>query len=142
METRYDGYYEREIAYKMTLEELQEYAKAHNGHMGEEHILAYIRFKGEGFTCMAHAAPAESIMPTPFGFALTSEKKSGILCKIMLRESNLYNPLKEDHDILHENHWYNPYKIEYTPVEYQGCVEKMYFSDFCHHINQGYITLL
>lgn len=142
METKYDGYYEREITYKMTLEELQAYAKAHNGHMGEEQILAYIRFRGEELQIEAPATPIENITLTPFGFALSSGEKTKTLCKLMLRDNSLYNPLLEEHSTFHKDHWYNPYKIEYTPAEYPGCIEKMYFCDFCHNINRGNIILV
>jgi len=62
METRYDSYYEKEIPYKMSLEELLsiEYKR-------EEDILAYFRYIGiDNVRVILPATPQASIHKTPF----------------------------------------------------------------------------
>jgi len=144
MEMKYDGYYKKEIPYKMTLEELFERStiKEDYFYMCHEDILAYIRERGENFTCMAHATVPENMMHLPFGMGcISSGEKELVPCRIVLSDDELYNPLHEGNDTFHKNHWHHPYKIKFTPIEFKGCIERMYVSDFCGHIQKGYIIL-
>jgi len=67
MEKRYDSYYEKEILYKITLEELIELE-----YKSEEAILAYFRKIGiDNVRVIIPATPTSSIMLSPFpGIAL------------------------------------------------------------------------
>lgn len=133
METRFDSYYEKEIPYKMTLEELAslEYKR-------EEDILAYFRQIGiDNIRIIIPATPSSSIMKSPFpGIALCSSEKVSTVCRMINDPDPLYNPLVERNTILPE-HWYHPYKIRFTPIEYDGVLETFYFSDFCSLLNNG-----
>jgi len=55
MQTKYDEYMERELPYRMTLEELFE--QSNNGeYFNTYDVLAYIRERGEKFTCLCPAS--------------------------------------------------------------------------------------
>ena len=127
METRYDEYYEREIPYKMTLEELKGL-----DHPKEEDILAYFRHVGiNNVRVIVPATPQSGITITPFpGIAMCSGERVATLCRMVDEDEPLYNPLVE-RDYLRPEHWYHPYKIKFTPVEFEGVTERFYFSDFC-----------
>jgi len=128
METRYDSYYEKEIPYKMSLEELLsiEYKR-------EEDILAYFRYIGiDNVRVILPATPQASIHKTPFfGIAMCSSNKTATLCRMINNKNDLYNPLIEKENTIHPGHWYHVYKIEFTPIEYEGVIERFYFSAFC-----------
>lgn len=138
METRYDSYYEKKLAYKMTLEELL--AKPYKK---EEDILAYIRYVGvDNFRVILPADPPQNITLVPFvGIALCSGEKVPTLCRMVNETDPLYNPLIE-RDTLRRNHWYHPYKIKFTPVEYQGVNDRYYFSDFCSIVQDGFAKIV
>lgn len=139
MKTRYDGYYEKEIFYKMTRTELNTF-----DHLSEEAILAYIRHLGVDkakFIIPAHAP--ESVTLVPFmGIALCSGDRVDTLCRMVNVDNDLYNPLVEKENPIHKNHWYSPYKIKFTPIEYDGVDETFYFSDFCSMLRDGHIKIV
>lgn len=138
MEKRYDSYYEKEILYKITLEELIELE-----YKSEEAILAYFRQIGiDNVRVIIPATPTSSIMLSPFpGIALCAGKKVDTICKMINEDDPLYNPLVE-RDCLRSEHWYHPYKIKFTPIEYEGVIESYYFSDFCSLLNAGYAKII
>ena len=136
MEYRYDSYYEENIPYKMSYIELIERSKNNNqSYMKERDILAYIRYCGESFRCMVSSA------------ILGSETKAKmVLCRIMTEKDdsslswNIYNPLIDQ--TFPEGSWYIAHKLSLTPVEYKGCSNTCYVSDFCSLVNEGHITLI
>ena len=138
METRFDCYYEKDIPYKMTLEELAdlEYKR-------EEDILAYFRQVGiDNVRVIIPSTPSSGIMETPFiGIALCSGEKVDTVCRMLNEDDTLYNPLVE-RDGLRPGHWYHPYKIKFLPVNYEGVVERFYFSDFCSMLNRGHAKIV
>ena len=138
METRFDCYYEKNIPYKMTLEELValEYKR-------EEDILAYFRQVGiDNVRIIIPSTPSSGIMEMPFvGIALCSGEKVDTVCRILNEDDPLYNPLVE-RDSLRPEHWYHPYKIKFLPVNYEGVVERFYFSDFCSMLNRGHAKIV
>lgn len=113
METRYDSYFEKEIIYKISFEELQNVK-----YLSEEIILAFMRNCGDKLRIYI----------------------DNTICKLVEENDASYNPLYEK-DSIHENHWYHTYKIKITPSEYDGFVETMYFSDFCLLVRKGNIEL-
>ena len=139
MEKRYDAYYEKEIPYKMSLEELValKYKRA-------EDFLAYFRHVGiENVRVVIPANPPQNITLVPFiGIALCSGDRVDTLCKMINDPSDLYNPLLDKEDTIHPGHWYHAYKIKFTPVEYEGVVESFYFSDFCSLLNAGHAKIV
>ncbi len=139
METRYDAYYEKEIPYKMSLEELVslEYKR-------EEDFLAYFRHIGiENVRVIIPANPPQNITLVPFiGIALCSGDRVDTLCKMIDDPNDLYNPLLDKDNVIHPGHWYHAYKIKFTPVEYEGVVENFYFSDFCSMLNSGHAKIV
>lgn len=140
MEMRYDGYYEKEVFYKMTLEELHSFE-----HWADEHILAYMRHVGiENLIIVAKTTPPQNILFVPFlnGMALCSGKKQPTMCKIVDDESHSYNPFKDSTCTIHKDHWYSPYKLKYTSIEFEGVIESMYVCDFCSHVRDGKIELI
>lgn len=138
METRFDSYYEKDMPYKMSLEEL-----ADLDHKREEDILAYFRQVGiDNVRVIIPATPSSSIMVSPFpGIALCSGEKVDTVCRMINEDDPLYNPLVE-RDNLRPEHWYHPYKIKFTPVEYEGVVERFYFSDFCSLLHRGFAKIV
>jgi len=126
METRYDSYYEKELPYKMSLEEL-----ANLKYKSEEAILACLRQIGvDNVRVIIPTTPHDKIVKIPFMNLFSCvEEKTDIICKMVNNDNHLYNPLNELEQ-RHPKHWYHPYKIEFTPVEYEGFVERFYFSDF------------
>lgn len=124
MQTKYDSYYEKNIPYKMTLEEMmsQEYIQ-------EEHLLAYIRNTGvENFY---------------FQFTIVNDSmrinKDRIVVDI--RETDpIYNPLIE-RDSLRKNAWYHPYKITLKSLD-SKYNDRWYFSDFHSAFTQGYVNII
>lgn len=150
MEMKYDSYYEKEIPYKMTMEELVERQQKRSGFISEEDLLAYIRYCGEKVRFYAPTAYPESIMPVPFmgGMALVEsghEKKA--LCRIVTGKDgerykdSAYNPLVEGGVIQRDGNWYCAYKMSITPVEFKGVVDSWYVSDFCSAINRGNVEI-
>jgi len=145
METRYDAYYERDIPYKMTLDELKERSKDnYKGQMREEDILAYIRYRGDKFRCMAKSA-VRGIM-SPLGLMASTDDEEMVLCRLVTGKDDerfndsAYNPLVDN--TFHENSWYSAYKLALTPALFNGCIDKYYVSDFCSILNDGYITIV
>jgi len=136
MEKKYDSYFEEEIPYTETLEELHNSNK--DGYITERHLLAYIRSRGEKFTCIARVNVPKTIIQTPLGAVAMDDNYQSVPCKIVLDRQ--YNPLKS-YISIEEDHWYGPYKIQFTPSEFNGFVETMYFSDFCSHVNSGDIII-
>jgi len=134
METRYDSYYEKEIPYKMSLEELLaiDYKRA-------EDFLAYFRYIGiENVRVIVPATAQRNIHKSPFlGVAMCSGDRVDTICKMVNNENDLYNPLIEKGCLIHPGHWYHAYKIEFTPVEYEGVIERFYMTDFCAMLNSG-----
>jgi hypothetical protein len=140
MEYKYDSYYKERIPYKETMKELH---SSHDGYITERDLLAYIRNCNDGkdFRFIAEVDANKNPIITPLGAISDGTHMEKVLCKLVLVDDSSYNPLVEK-DILRENHWYHPYKIEFTPVEFQGFIEKRYFSDFCSAIDRGNITLI
>ena len=138
MEMRYEPIFATDVVYKMTLEELvaQEYKK-------EEHILACLRHIGvDNVRVILPATPPKNIMCSPIrGIAICSGEKVDTICKMVNLKEDLYNPLVEG-DGIHKGHWYHPYKITFTPVEYEGVYERLYFSDFCSMLRDGHAKII
>ena len=140
---KYDSYYKKEIPYTMTLEDLFKRAAQYGGkffHYSEEDVLAYIRYIciDNALFYMSTELP-QDIMD--FGGVVLSSGRSGKApCRIVPVEEDLYNPLIEK-DSLHEGHWYHPYKIKLTPVDFNGCIDSWYFMDFVSAINGGNIEI-
>lgn len=124
METKYDAYYEREIPYLMTLEEIAD--RLQNGFLTDEELVAYIRSRKEKFLCVAYNFNKEIKEPM----------------KLVLENNDLFNPILDKEDIFHKNHWYHAYKLKLTPSEYEGYIEEWYVSDFTNSIRNGYTTLI
>lgn len=147
-EVKWDGYYEKYIPYKMSLDVL--FARAcdrvdndERAWYVEEDVVAYIRYRGfDNVRFYMMTELPEDIIGTPFGFALTTGKSGKALCKLHYdgEEGGLFNPLIEEDDI-HKDHWYHAYKIKLTPVEYEGVVDRWYFSDFVSHMREGGIEI-
>lgn len=116
---KYDSYYEREMVYKMTLEELNQ------DYMTNEKILAYIRHRGDKIRFYLN-------------FENELRRYSGV-CTIKNVEDSSYNPLIEKN--FREGNWYHPYKITIKCVDDEEKYDSYYFMDFCSLINQGYIEL-
>lgn len=134
MEMKFESYYGKDQVFKMTFTELT--TKFENGWITEDDILAYIRFCGVGkFRMNALALPAGVD-----GFFKTGEPEM-TLCRIVDDENPLYNPLRVANLDEEQGHWNTPHKIRFTPVNYSGNVETMYFSDFCSHVRDGSIEI-
>lgn len=136
MTTKYDAYYEDSFPYTMTMEEYSEIK-----HPTEREILALIRgigIENVRFYMKSHL-PQDMLCITPLGMMVGD--CSGMAVNRIVQDTDpMYNPLVEK-DRIRENHWYHPYKIMLTPTEFNGCVEKMYFSDFCSMVEKGYIQI-
>lgn len=140
METKYDGYYEREMPYRMTMEELQSL-----DYMGEEEILAYMRhIRIDNLLIKAKTHFPKNMIVTGFlpGIALCSGNKECSICKIVNDEDLMYNPFIERDDGFDRDHLSSPYKIKFTSIEFDGVIETMYFSDFCSLVKEGKIELI
>jgi hypothetical protein len=143
MEMKYDSYYEKEIPYTMTLEELHARGKERNGFMTEEDILAYIRYRGKDFCCRAMSATKG--ISSPIGIICSSEDEKMVLCRLVTEKdgekykSSSYNPMiTEDPE---GKAWYSSYKLSLTPIKFNGVIDSWYVSDFCSAINSGHIEL-
>ncbi len=142
-EVRWDSYYERYIPYKMDLDVLFERAvtsrEPDHPNYREEDVLAYIRQRGDKFRCRARSAVRG--MMSPLGLMVSDDDEEMVLCKFYDDgDGDLHNPLVEK-DALREGHWYHPYKIKITPAEFDGCIDKYYFSDFVSLIDEGHIEI-
>lgn len=94
---------------------------------------------------MAHANTPKSITRVKINsieFALCSSEYEKTICTIVNDNNPLYNPLLDPNCEIHLNHWYSPYKIKYTPIEFNGIIKEMYVTDFCSHVRDGYIELI
>lgn len=146
METRYDGYYEREIPYKMTLEEFHERSEK-NGWMKEEDFLAYLRYRNGKVLFLAPTEMPEDIMLVPLLGVFSSGRSGKALCRLMLPEDgkkykdNMYCPIVDDDEDFHDQHWYGAYKLSITPVEFKGCIDEWYVSDFFGYVQKGTIEI-
>ena len=147
-EVKWDSYYEEYIPYKMCLDVLYARAMEHvekdtdRANYRDRDVLAYIRERGDKFRCLARSATRG--MMSPLGLMVSSDDEEMVLCrhysdKKRDREGS-YNPLVEK-DSLREDHWYHPYKIMLTPVEFDGCIDKYYFSDFVSMLDEGHIEI-
>lgn len=140
MEMKYDGYYEREMPYRMTMEELQSLE-----YIGEEEIIAYMRHVGiNNLLIKAKTTFPRNITNIPFmqGVALCSGEKEYSICRFVDDPNELYNPFIEKDDGFDRDHLSSPYKIKFTSIEFDGVVETMYFSDFCSLVKEGKIELI
>jgi len=144
-EVKWDTYYEEYIPYKMCLDVLYARAMQHveketdRANYNERDVLAYIRERGDKFRCRALSAVRG--MWSPLGLMVSDDDEQMVLCKYYDdKDGDLHNPLVE-RDALREGHWYHPYKIKITPVEFDGCIDKYYFSDFVSLIDEGHIEL-
>lgn len=144
METKYDAYYEKELPYKMDYKELIE-ATDKRGRMSENHFLAYLRYKGENFRCIAPMT-IRGIM-SPLGMMVSESDYQPILSRLCMekdgerfKDSN-YNPLIEK-DGMWDNAWYHSYKISLTPAEFDGCRESYYVLDLVSLIKRGHIKIV
>lgn len=137
MQTKYDDYMKKELPYRMTLEELFE--KSNNGdHYFEVDVLAYIRERGEKFTCLCPAStPSDMCGISPLGMMLSGRSEK-IPCRI---HCNGYWDILEEGNPIWPNHFSYCHKIQMTPIEFEGCIETFYFSDFVSMINNGRIIL-
>ena len=143
MLVRYDGYYEKDIPYLMSMEELVDVLDS--GNASESMILAYIRNVGaDKLLIKTKTYMPEGMLQLPFyGIMLCDhDRRDFSLCRIVEGEDPAYNPLSENHNSIHKDHWYAPYKIQYTSIEFDGVVEKMYFSDFCSLVNKGLVEFI
>lgn len=147
-EVKWDSYYEEYIPYKMCLDVLYARAMEHvekdtdRANYRDRDVLAYIRERGDKFRCLARSATRG--MMSPLGLMVSSDDEEMVLCrhysdKKRDREGS-YNPLIEK-DSIREDHWYHPYKIMLTPVEFDGCIDKYYFSDFVSMLDEGHIEI-
>ena len=141
MKYKYDSYFEKQIPYKMSMEELSELE-----YQTDAHILAYLRYIGiENIAILAYTYSLKNIMKIKFDFIETticSSEYEKIICRILNDDDKLYNPLLENNSIIHKNHWYSPYKIKYTPIEFDGVIKRMYVTDFCQEVRSGQIELI
>lgn len=143
MEMKYDSYYEEERVYKMTYAELMSSWKEKDW-LQESHVLAYIRYCGENFRCIAPMA-VRGIM-SPLGMMVSDDDYQPIMSRICTEKDedrftdSSYNPLIEKDDF-HEGNWYHSYKLGLTPVDFEGGIETYYVSDFVSLIRHGVITL-
>ncbi len=146
MITKYDGYFQKELPYKMNLEELFErsYDKEKDWfHYSEQDFLAYVRQRGEKFTFFASIKMPKQIIKTPYGPMPINHIYSELIpCKICLdSEDAAHNPISKEFNGLdrERNSWYHAYKIQITTVEDFGFPVKdtMYVSDFISHFNRG-----
>lgn len=136
METRYDAYFEREIPYKCSLEELYENVKEFGFH--NEYLLAYIRQVGArnvrfytDENAYEQNRPEHKIL-----YRLCDEKDYGPF------KDCSYNPMIEE--TFHENSWYSSYKLGIIPVNSKDGgkgIRTFYVSDFCHLLNEGIIEI-
>ena len=124
METKFDEYYKKEIPYKVSYRELQ-----NSIYLTQEKVLAY--FRGVG---------VENVR-VEIEFPTESRNIKKIVCKMINIDDPTYNPLIE-RDVIQKNHWYHPYKIEFTPVDYEGVTERFYFSDFCSMLESGHAKII
>lgn len=140
MEMRYDPYYEEELPYRMNLEELFERANRKDYfHIQDRDVLAYIRERGISFTCLAPAStPRDMLGMSPLGMMVGSRSEL-VPCKIYT--GGLWNPLDES-NTLHPGSFGYAHKIQVTPIEFEGCIETFYFSDFCSLISDGSVVLI
>lgn len=124
METRFDSYYEEQIPYKMTLEELNT-----NG-INERNFLAYMRFRGESFKFLS---------PKNYG-----DLKKVLHCQIVVPgyPVDLFNPLYEKAFFGGKDHWCHPYKIIITDVKTKNKLEQLYFSDFVSLFKKGIFEIV
>ncbi len=144
-EVKWDTYYEEYIPYKMCLDVLYARAMEHvekdtdRAFYRERDVLAYIRERGDKFRCLAKSATRG--MMSPLGLMVSSDDFEKVLCKLYDdKDGDLHNPLVE-RDAIREDHRYHPYKIKITPAEFDGCIDKHYFSDFVSLIGDGYIEI-
>jgi hypothetical protein len=105
VEKKYDGYYEKELPYKMTLEEIVN--ELEKGFLTSEQLVAYIRSRGEKFRCICYNFSKEIKEPM----------------KLVLINNDLFNPILDKEDQFHKDHWYHAYKLRLTPSEYDGIEE-------------------
>jgi hypothetical protein len=158
METKYDAYYERDIPYKMTLDELYQRALERSGeplqrneeHLSftEEDVLAYFRYRGaDKVRIWKYSAAPRNIMNIGSlfgmpGLAMVSgESDQKTLCRLYVggergRDSS-YNPLLDESIVPRDGAWYTAYKIMFTPVWYSGVIDKHYVSDFVSGLREG-----
>lgn len=140
MEIRYDDYLEDYFPYTMTLEELFEKSLRDDTiYYNDKDVLAYIRHRGEKFTCLAPASTPENLIRGPLDIVLSSGRSEKVPCKIFLK--GIHNVLKPMTS-LWPNHFASAYKIQLTPIEFDGCIETFYFSDFVSLLNEGHIVLI
>jgi hypothetical protein len=135
IEYRFDSYYGRDIPYRMSREDFEASDKC------SENLLAYIRQMGFDHIQFLAYATTNFVLIPGMNIALSSsggDKK--VWCRMVDNANNIYNPLREE-DGFHKDHWYHPYKIEYTPVDFKGCIKHMYFSDLANMIKRGHIEL-
>lgn len=147
-EVKWDAYYEEYLPYKMCLDVL--YARgmqwgdenSERANYNEKDVLAYIRERGDKFLCKAPSAVRG--MWSPLGLMVSTNDEQMVLCKLHSDperdRGGLFNPLVEKDD-LWENHWCHPYKIMLTPAEFDGCIDKYYFTDFVSMLDTGHIEL-
>lgn len=139
MKMKYDGYYEKLLPYRITMEELLKV-----DYWTEDHILAYLRTVGsKNLLIRVKTYMSEGILNVFPGIALCSSNKIDYsICKFVEEDDPNYNPFLEVLDAFHGDHFISPYKIKFTSVEFNGVTESMYFSDFCTMVENGKITLI
>lgn len=138
MESKYDSYLEREVVYKVSFEEFSK-ALEDEDYMSNELILALIRNYKDSIQIYADVTPQSDIMVFS-GVCFTGSKKIKSNCRFDFVDDPMYNPLNE-YDSLRNDHWYHPYKIQFTSTEFLTTNTRMYFSDFCSLVREGHIEL-
>lgn len=138
MVTKYDNYMKKELPYRMALEEL--FDKSNQGEWyREEDVLAYIRERGVNFTCLCPASTPDNMHGiSPLGM-MVSGRSNFVPCKIYTK--GYWNALDEKQNPIWPDHFSYLHKIQVTPIEFEGCVETFYFSDFVHMIQEGRVIL-
>lgn len=147
-EHKWDTYYEKYLPYKMDLNALAFLGttlKGKNAYFSEKDVLAYIRYIGiDNVRFYMEVPDPDGLYFIPFlgAFLHSGDKRKKAVCKIYINPENkeLFDPLKEG-DAYAAQHWYHPYKIQFTPTEFLGSIETMYFSDFVSGLERGDIEI-
>jgi hypothetical protein len=128
VEYKFDGYLNRDLAYKMTLEDLHERSQMYG--ISEEDFTAYLRYR-DGKVTFLDKSLIHFRAKKPIEIMLITESK---------RDS--YNPISDTDDGMNRNGWYGPYKMVFAPVSDPSWENSAYVSDFVSLINLELIEIL
>lgn len=141
MKLKFNRYYEKEMIYEVSLQELLE-RKKDIGYFEEEWVLAYIRKEKEN-----------AIFNIPFSvlnksfFFKEQELKEMLPCQICtekdddLFEKSMYNPIINDESFELSKNWYFNYKIGFRSIEDKLINRLFYITDFIIMLNDNRITI-